>query len=107
MIKLIAQIEDKNYEIDLNKGLDISIPLSPKGPRAWYVSEMKFSPVINAQFRGSVKLGGSVNFNDVSFNPHGHGTHTESVGHIAADSLSINSALKEYFFLALFVRYFG
>lgn len=99
---MIATIEHKNfiYKIDLSKGLDISIPLSPAGPRAWYVDRARISPVINQQFVGSVRLGGSVNFNDVHFNPHGNGTHTESVGHISSDDISVNSVLKNYFFLA-------
>lgn len=100
MMKLFVQIAEENFEIDLNEPIDLSIPLSPQGPKAWYVSAMKFSPVISTQFRGSVKLGGSVNFNDVSFNPHGHGTHTESVGHIVSESWSINKALKTFFFQA-------
>jgi arylformamidase len=94
------EVDQKHCTINTSEPLDLSIPLSPDGPRAWYVPKMKFSPVISPQFRGSVKLGGSVNFNDVAFNPHGHGTHTESVGHIAADQVSVNKALREYFFLA-------
>jgi kynurenine formamidase len=94
------EVGQEQYTIDPSEPLDLSIPLSPEGPRAWYVPKMKFSPVISPQFRGSVRLGGSVNFNDVYFNPHGHGTHTESVGHIASDQISVNKALQEYFFLA-------
>jgi len=52
------------------------------------------------QFTGSVAEGGSVNFRDIHFNPHGHGTHTESVGHINQEVTSVNAALKQYFFLA-------
>ena len=55
------------------------------------------------QFTGSVKLGGAVNFNDISFNPHGNGTHTECVGHISKEFYSINQCLKKYFFSAKLV----
>ena len=33
-------------------------------------------------FVGAIDEGGSVNFRDILFNPHGHGTHTECLGHI-------------------------
>ena len=99
---MIANIEHigKNFRVDLRKPLDISIPLSPKGPRAWYVEEMRIAPVLSQQFTGSVKLGGNVNFCDIHFNPHGHGTHTESVGHISVEQQSVNLALEEFFFIA-------
>ncbi len=97
-----ATIEHKGETIsfDLHAPIDLSIAVSANGPRAWYVDPVRISPVINQHFTGSVKLGGSVNFNDVVFNPHGHGTHTESVGHISRDFISVNAVLKNYFFLA-------
>jgi len=99
---MIATIEHPQgtFKVDLTHPIDLSIPLSPNGPRAWYVEKMKFSPVINQYFAGSVKLGGSVNFNDVFFNPHGHGTHTECVGHISREFHNVNESLTKYFFTA-------
>jgi kynurenine formamidase len=38
-----------------------------------------------------------VNFRDIYFNPHGHVTHTECLGHITKDLFSINKAIKEFF----------
>jgi len=93
--------------VDLSKPIDISIPLSPDGPRAWYVDKMRIEPVQNDAFTGSVKLGGSVNFNDIHFNPHGHGTHTESYGHISKDVVSINSVLNQFFFVAELISITG
>ncbi|MFM9984142.1 MAG: cyclase family protein [Flavobacteriales bacterium] len=99
---MIATIEYKGKSIayDLHAPIDLSIAISANGPRAWYVEEARIAPVINQQFTGSVKLGGGVNFNDVFFNPHGHGTHTESVGHISKELVSVNAVLKNYFFMA-------
>ena len=39
-------------------------------------------------------------FNNIFFNPHGHGTHTECLGHITNDFFSINQSLKQFFFSA-------
>ncbi|HIP31709.1 MAG TPA: cyclase family protein [Crocinitomicaceae bacterium] len=93
---------DNNNFIDTSRPLDISIPLrnSEENPKAWYVSAPRFEAVMTDQFTGSVKKGGSVNFRNVFFNPHGHGTHTECLGHITEEVFSINETLSEYFFQA-------
>jgi arylformamidase len=100
--KMLATIEhnNKTYKVNLKDGIDISIPIAENGPRAWYVDKATIAPVINQHFIGSVALGGAVNFNQVQFNPHGHGTHTESVGHISKESFPISKALNSYFFIA-------
>ncbi len=90
----------KPMAADLNRPLDISIPLSPEGPRAWYVDKMRIEPVCNELFTGSVARGGAVNFNSIAFNPHGHGTHTESVGHITSGLVSVNKQISQFFFIA-------
>jgi arylformamidase len=99
---MIARIELNNttFTIDLSKPIDISIPMHAKGPRAWYAGPMRISPVINQYFTGSVALGGNVNFNDIFFNPHAHGTHTETVGHISRELISIECGLNRYWWLA-------
>jgi len=101
---MIAQIESKSqqFRVDLSKPLDISIPLraGKENVSAWYVDPIKIEPVRTEQFTGSVKEGGSVNFRNIAFNPHGNGTHTECVGHISEEVYSINQELKQFFFLA-------
>lgn len=92
----------ENIKIDLNKGIDISLTLKngDENPRAWYVDAPKFVPVRTADWTGVVKEGGAVNFRDIFFNPHGHGTHTECLGHITPEVYSVNALLKKYFFEA-------
>ncbi len=91
--------------IDTSKGHDISLPLSNdlQNPRAWYVQPPRFEPVRANGFIGAVAEGGSVNFRDVYFNPHGHGTHTECLGHITEEVHSVNQSLKEAFFKAILI----
>ncbi|MBV6484950.1 MAG: Kynurenine formamidase [Flavobacteriales bacterium] len=99
-----ATIEYKNntYQIDLSKPLDIAMPLKADdtNPTAWYVSPPEFTPVMEHGFVGDVNLGGAVNFRNIFFNPHGHGTHTECVGHISKEFYTINQCLKQFFCLA-------
>lgn len=92
----------ENTFIDTSKGFDISIPLegNDQNPRAWYVEPPIIEPVRNENFIGSVQEGGAVNFRNIFFNPHGHGTHTECLGHITEEVHSINQNLKESFFTA-------
>jgi len=94
-------IDDKQY-IDTTKPLDISIALSAssKNPRAWYVDPPSMEPVRTEHYTGSVKEGGAVNFRDIFFNPHGHGTHTECLGHITKEVHSVNNVLTNFFFKA-------
>jgi kynurenine formamidase len=101
---MIASIfhKGKDYKIDIYQPIDISIPLraGKNNPSAWYVNPMKIEPVINGNWIGDVNQGGSVNFRDITFNPHGNGTHTECVGHISKEFITINQCLKQFMYLA-------
>ena len=101
-MKATINIEGKNISVDLTKPIDISIPLKHgmENPNAWYAPPVDFSPVRTDNFVGSVKEGSPVNFYNVRLNPHGNGTHTESVGHISPEMPTINQCLKQFFFLA-------
>ncbi|MFD1062983.1 cyclase family protein [Winogradskyella litorisediminis] len=96
------QYKSKRLKVDLSKPLDISIPIrhGAKNVNAWYIGPPKIAPEKFDDDIVSVKEGASVNFNTITFNPHSHGTHTETVGHIVEEKHSINKALKQYFFLA-------
>lgn len=101
-MEAVIKINNNHFKVDLAKPIDISIPMrSGEGNvSAWYVDPVSIEPVLTDQFTGSVKLGGSVNFRNITFNPHGNGTHTECVGHISQEDYSINQCLKEFFFLS-------
>lgn len=102
-MKTTIQHNNKIYEIDLSKPLDISLSIqnNEQNPIAWYLDKPEINPVIMGDFVGSVSSGkSSTNFNNILFNPHGHGTHTECLGHITKDFYSINQTLKQFFFIA-------
>lgn len=92
----------KIFEIDLSKPIDISISLSntDANPIAWYLEKPEIEPVKFGDWVGKVSEGSSTNFNNILFNPHGHGTHTECLGHITREFYSINQCLKQFFFTA-------
>jgi kynurenine formamidase len=101
-MKLTLEKDGRHYSFQTEKGMDLSISMNPKGPRAWYVEPMRIEPVRTEQFLGSVAEGGAVNFRDVYFNPHGHGTHTENAGHIVDTNVPVvNSISSSHFFANL------
>ena len=68
--------------------------------RAWYIDAPSFEPVVLGDWTGSVAAGNGVNFFNVKFNPHAHGTHTETAGHISEERYSINTHFNAPFSLA-------
>lgn len=88
------------YSFDANRFYDLSIPIDTTGPLAWYLSEAKIDPVRDGNWVGAVAEGGSVNFRNIQFNPHGHGTHTEGPGHVEEVVHSIDRAVDSYHELA-------
>jgi arylformamidase len=101
---MIATIfhKGREFKVDFFKPIDISIPLhtGKECVSAWYVQPMKLEPVVMGDWIGDVSKGGSVNFRNVTFNPHGNGTHTESVGHISKEFVTINKNLTRFMFIA-------
>ena len=102
-MKSKIQHKDLHFSIDLSKPIDISLPLSntSDNPIAWYQEIPEIEPVKMGDWIGKVSEGkSSTNFNNIFFNPHAHGTHTECLGHITNDFYSVNDALKIFFFTA-------
>ncbi|WP_264566406.1 cyclase family protein [Flavobacterium sp. N3904] len=101
-MKTTIQHNNHTIEVDLSKPIDISIPLTntEENPIAWYIEKPVIEPVVFGDWIGSIKEGASTNFKNIFFNPHGHGTHTECLGHITREFYSINQCLKQFFFLA-------
>jgi kynurenine formamidase len=101
---MIAEIthHGQQFRVDLSKPIDLSVPLAAgEGHmRAWYVDPVTMEPVRNGDTVYSIKDGAPVNVRNLLFNPHGHGTHTESVGHITPGIEPVGNLLKRYFFIA-------
>ncbi len=95
--------QGEEWQSDFSKPISLSLPLSAQGPRAWYVAPPKIQPVMENGFVGSIALGGKVNFFEVHMNPHGHGTHTETLGHIDKDQFPISKWQGPFFTHALLV----
>lgn len=76
---------------------DLSIPLDFRGPQpnAFGVDAATASAL------GDTRHGASVNFEQYTFIPHCNGTHTECVGHITDERISLRSCLRDVITTAL------
>lgn len=83
-------LHGKNYRANLENPVDCSVPVSATGTTAWGLGPARIAPHRESDFTGSVATGASVNFYDIGFNPHAHGTHTECLGHITETVYSVN-----------------
>ena len=85
--------------------IDISIPLRFNGPQpnAYGVERARSEPVRAGSLVGDTREGGSVNFEQYTFIPHCNGTHTECVGHITNERISVRDCLTEILIPAVLI----
>ncbi len=100
-----VQINNQTYQINADEPLDISIPLRFNGiqPNAYGVEKATAKPCEAGNLIGDTRRGGSCNFEEYKFIPHCNGTHTESVGHITRERISIHDCLKDAFIPATLI----
>lgn len=90
---------------DLADPLPIAIPLDFGGPQPGFMA----APRATAQalslpsFRGDTRTGGSCNCEQLTLVPHCNGTHTECVGHLTDERVSVAETLRGGLSLALLV----
>ncbi|HEX6126376.1 MAG TPA: cyclase family protein [Pyrinomonadaceae bacterium] len=96
---------DGSYEFDPSKPIDISIPLQFNGPQpnAYGVAPATSVACAAGELVGDTRRGGSCNFEQYTLIPHCNGTHTECVGHITHERLSIRDCLQDALSLVLMV----
>lgn len=82
--------------------IDLSLPLKrgSDNPNAFYIGDPEMEPFRMGSFLGKVAEGGPCNVEEIRFSPHGNGTHTECVGHISAEPITINQSLTRFHFKA-------
>ncbi len=100
-----VELNKQTYKIDTNEPLDISIPLAFGGaqPNVYGVENATSKACEAGDLIGDTRRGGSVNFEQYTFIPHCNGTHTECVGHITHQRISIGDCLKDTFIPATLV----
>lgn len=101
-MEILFHSGEKRYQADLSQPIDLSLVLCNglDNPNCFWAPPVEFSPVVAGDFVGSTERGGPVNFFNIRLNPHGNGTHTECVGHIARERYVLHACLREHHFLA-------
>ena len=75
---------------------DVAIPLSfdGGGPRAFGATAAAAEPLSVGDFSGRIETGASCNASVLHLAPHGNGTHTETVAHLAANGPAVPVVLN-------------
>src|SRR6187397_801323 len=101
-MNISVEINGGVFKIDRAAPIDISIPLRFNGvqPNAYGVDHATSVPCSSGDLVGDTRRGGSCNFERYYFIPHCNGTHTECVGHITHERISVRDCLLDVFVLA-------
>jgi arylformamidase len=94
----------RTFEID-DRPVDISIPLRFNGeqPNAYGVEKATSKACEAGDLVGDTRHGGSCNFEQYTLIPHCNGTHTECVGHITNERISVRDCLQDVFIPAALI----
>ncbi|MBC7449646.1 MAG: cyclase family protein [Hymenobacteraceae bacterium] len=94
----------RTYAFDPTAPLDLSLPLAPGAGQVncFWAEPVSIDAIQVGSFVGSVRAGGSTNYQRVHLTPHGNGTHTECYGHIApeAPAATLPACLTRFLFVA-------
>ena len=99
------KIEGKPYLIDFSNFNDLSIPIKFNGlqPNTYNVERASSHAYQDNSFVGDTRKGGPCNFETFKITPHCNGTHTECIGHITDERISINLSLEDVFFTSTLI----
>lgn len=104
---MIAHFETLNglIKTDLSKAVDLSIFIQngKNNVNAFHIPDPRFAAIEIGSYVGSVAQGAGANCEVLTFCAHGNGTHTECVGHITRERISVNQCLKSFWFNALVI----
>ena len=96
-MKLSVTINNQSFQVLSMAAHNIAIPLQFDGPQPNHfgVPAASVKAIEGGGFVGDTRRGGSCNVDTLSIIPHCNGTHTECVGHIIDERLSVNQLLQD------------
>jgi arylformamidase len=94
---LVVELAGARYRLDPTRAFDLSIPLHFGGPQPNLFGAPRAAsrPLASGSFFGDTRQGGSCNCEEHQLVPHCNGTHTECVGHVTTDRMSIRDVATE------------
>ncbi|NGX51690.1 MAG: hypothetical protein K1060chlam2_01563, partial [Chlamydiae bacterium] len=99
-MKTTVQIDSESYDVDIGNPISLAIPLhfNSAQPNPHGVAMATSSPIEIPGMIGDTRQKGCVNWEKLVFTPHSNGTHTECVGHITDNRITIHKSFSEVFF---------
>ena len=90
------------YTYRSEEGVSLGHPLANSGitPKAWYSPNPDLKAIQGEGFLGDRRLGGNVNSEEITLQPHSHGTHTECYGHLSKKRVTLRDVFTGYMGLA-------
>ncbi|MEH0157923.1 cyclase family protein [Limibacter armeniacum] len=97
-----VELNQTTHSFQLDCPIDISIPIQEgsQNPNCYYAAPVRIETIRMGSFVGSIADGGSCEYKQLTITPHGNGTHTECLTHVAGGDLTINKALTKGHFVA-------
>ncbi len=92
-----------SFQVDLSHPITLAIPMQAgdQNPNCYYTDPVKIETIRAEGFVGDIQEGGPCNHRQITFAPHGNGTHTECYGHISEDRVAtIANCLTQFHFIA-------
>lgn len=89
------EIASRKYAADMSRGISLAIPLHFAGdqPSFFGAPPATATTVASGDWQGDTRKGGSCNVQEYRFVAHCNGTHTECVGHMVDEPVSVNDQL--------------
>lgn len=96
MRRLRLETREGVWRADLERAFDLAIPLVFDGgqPNLFDAPDAAAAPLRSGDFIGDVALGGSCNCREYRVTPHCNGTHTECVGHLTRQRVSVHDVFS-------------
>ena len=93
---IVITLSGKHYKAITKSGLSLGIILDfeKKQPRFFETPPALAKPFYSQEFKGSVEQGGPCNVESITATFHTSGTHTECVGHISRDRISLADLIE-------------
>jgi arylformamidase len=94
---ITVEIGGRLFRAHTARAVSLAIPIDAADPRvlAFGVGVPAATRIEGSGFVGDTRRGGSCNVTAHELVPHCHGTHTECVGHLVDEPLSVNDVLRE------------
>ena len=90
-MKVTLNINQQIWTADLNQPISLALGFGPgaENPNAFHINPANLEPIRVGTFVGAVSQGSGANCEVITFCAHGNGTHTECVGHITPERISV------------------